>query len=127
MRKKLISLLLVMVLCSSLSIPAFAEYDYTSFAESQPRFISYITKYISSNAGIRITVHLTINDSNGDITGLQSAEIDMNNLPAGVTDPRIVSYSVYDDYILFSLTYKADGILQPDYAYCYSQYNTVDV
>mgnify|MGYP004729053331 CR=1 FL=1 len=125
--KKFISFLLVIALCMSIGISASAEplqvqatsVSATSDSTVQPRFIRYVTKYITTVAGISITVNLTLNDSTGNITGLQGYKI--THCPDGVYNASVVNTIVYDDYVHFILAYTgADGLRHADEGKCYS-------
>ena len=125
--KKFISFLLVIALCMSIGISASAEplqvqatsVSATSDSAGQPRFIRYVTKYITTVAGISITVRLTINDSTGNITGLQGYEI--THCPDGVYNASVVNTIVYNDYVHFILAYTgSDGLRHADEGKCYS-------
>lgn len=68
-----------------------------------------------------MTVVLSVNDSTGQIVGVQSAVI--TALPSGITEAKIVNTNMQDDYVLFSLNYKGtDGNWHADSAYCYAGY-----
>lgn len=77
----------VALICVSISLPAFADTGADSPGIAQPQFIAHITKYITTNAGISMTVVLSINDSTGQIVGVQSAAI--TGLPSGMRDFKI--------------------------------------
>ncbi len=125
--KKFISFLLVIALCMSIGISASAEplqvqatsVSATSDSAVQPHFIRYVTKYITTVAGISLTVRLTINDSNGNITGLQGYTI--TGWPDGFSNVSVVNTTVYDDYVHFILAYTGtDGLRHADEGKCYS-------
>lgn len=122
--KKVISIFLALAICMSFGTAAFADSDDFSSEdvievnEGQARFIRTATKYISSHAGIRITVTYTFNDSDGSITGLQSATI--TSCPAGIYSANITNRTVANEYILLQLTYWEDGVCKSDSAYCYA-------
>lgn len=125
--KKFISFLLVIALCMSIGISACAEplqvqaiyASGTSDSAGQTRFIRYVTKYITTVAGIGITVRLTINDSTGNITGLQGYTI--TSWPDGFSNVSVVNTVVYDEYVHFILAYTGtDGLRHADEGKCYS-------
>jgi len=121
--KKMISIVLVALMCVSISLPAFADTGVDSQSTAQPHFIAHITKYITTNAGISMTVVISINDSTGQIIGVQSATI--TKLPDGILEAKIVNTNMQADYVLFSLNYRGtDGNWHADSAYCYAGYGS---
>ena len=115
--KKIISLVLVIVLCVSIGATAFAAFGDST----EPQALITWQKTISSGYGIYITVTLSINDSNGDIAGVQGYYIH-TPYPNGIGNAYVTGYITTPSYVLFSLAVFIDGVYHPDSAYCYNNF-----
>ena len=108
--KKRMGMLLAIVLCFNTiaMVPALAV-DIVSDqnAEEQVKRMTYDkTEYLSSSAGITLTVVYSYHDGSGGIAGIKS--ITITGYPSNISNVS-ATYRLSNDYAVITLTYIEDG------------------